>query len=312
MNFAGTTRIAVRTGGTLSYLLGDHLGSSSVTTNASGVKTASALYKAFGETRYSSGALGTDYKFTGQREQAEFGLYFYGARWYDGSLGRFTSPDTMIPSKQGVQAWDRYAYVNNNPVRYTDPTGHGAEPPPNWWNPFAWNTLSGGIILNLKAFVGISVAVMGHANYGVFKDAISQGSVEPLKEFDMSVNLEITVSTGGSEETTVEGILQGSNETVRDQAGLSIIKPLSSIPINVGACATIACGKIAADVDFENNTVNSFAYQLGGGQGFDVSADLFSLSIPFIYGNPFLPGDIESDADYFWEEFVEDLDEYGE
>jgi RHS repeat-associated protein len=122
--FAGATRLAVRTGGTLSYLLGDHLGSSSVTTNASGVKTASALYKAFGETRYSSGALGTDYKFTGQREQAEIGLYFYGARWYDGSLGRFTSPDTMIPSTQGVQAWDRYAYANNNPVRYNDPSGH--------------------------------------------------------------------------------------------------------------------------------------------------------------------------------------------
>jgi len=30
----------------------------------------------------------------------------------------------MIPSAQGTQAWDRYAYANNNPVRYTDPTGH--------------------------------------------------------------------------------------------------------------------------------------------------------------------------------------------
>ncbi len=50
--FAGATRLAVRTNGTLSYLLGDHLGSSSVTVNASGVKTASALYRAFGETRY--------------------------------------------------------------------------------------------------------------------------------------------------------------------------------------------------------------------------------------------------------------------
>jgi len=123
--FAGATCLAVRTGGTLSYLLGDHLGSSSVTTNASGVKTASALYKAFGETRYSSGALGTDYKFTGQREQAELGLYFYGARWFDPSIGRFISPDTIVPTQtQGTQAWDRYAYVNNNPVRYTDPTGH--------------------------------------------------------------------------------------------------------------------------------------------------------------------------------------------
>ncbi|MFZ5856007.1 MAG: RHS repeat-associated core domain-containing protein [Chloroflexota bacterium] len=125
--FVGATRLAARsgTGGTLSFLLGDHLGSSSVTTYANGAKTASALYKAFGETRYTLGNLSTDYKFTGQREEASLGIYFFNARWYDSSLGRFLSPDTIVPtSTQGTQAWDRYAFVNNNPVRYTDPTGH--------------------------------------------------------------------------------------------------------------------------------------------------------------------------------------------
>jgi hypothetical protein len=52
-------------------------------------------------------------------------LYFYGARWFDASLSRFTSPDTIIrAASQGVQAWDRYAGMNNNPVRYNDPSGH--------------------------------------------------------------------------------------------------------------------------------------------------------------------------------------------
>jgi RHS repeat-associated protein len=134
--FAGATRLAVRTGGTLSYLLGDHLGSSSVTTDANGVKTASALYKAFGETRYTLGNLNTDYHFTGQREEAALGgIYWFQSRWFDPTLGRFMSPDTIVPtSTQGTQAWDRYAFVNNNPVRYTDPTGHGIEgddPPPS-------------------------------------------------------------------------------------------------------------------------------------------------------------------------------------
>jgi RHS repeat-associated protein len=101
--------------------------SSSVTTDANGVKTASALYKAFGETRFSAGNLGTDYKFTGQREEASLGIYYFNARWFDPSLGRFTSPDSIVPtSTQGTQAWDRYAFVNNNPVRYNDPTGHTA------------------------------------------------------------------------------------------------------------------------------------------------------------------------------------------
>ncbi|HMN01076.1 MAG TPA: hypothetical protein PKC99_18900 [Anaerolineales bacterium] len=40
------------------------------------------------------------------------------------SVGRFAQADSVIPASQGTQAWDRYAFVNNNPVRYTDPTGH--------------------------------------------------------------------------------------------------------------------------------------------------------------------------------------------
>jgi RHS repeat-associated protein len=105
--------------------LSTSLGSSSVTTDANGVKTASALYKAFGETRYTSGILGTDYHFTGQRNDSYIKLYFYGSRYYDPELGRFIQPDSIVPaSSQGTQAWDRYAFVNNNPVRYTDPTGH--------------------------------------------------------------------------------------------------------------------------------------------------------------------------------------------
>jgi hypothetical protein len=52
-------------------------------------------------------------------------LLDYGSRRYDPELGRFIQPDTIVPtSTQGVQAWDRYAYANNSPVVYSDPTGH--------------------------------------------------------------------------------------------------------------------------------------------------------------------------------------------
>jgi hypothetical protein len=47
---------------------------------------------------------------------------FYNARWYDPALGRFAQADTIIPG--GVQGLDRYAYANNNPLMYTDPSGH--------------------------------------------------------------------------------------------------------------------------------------------------------------------------------------------
>jgi RHS repeat-associated protein len=67
--------------------------------------------------------LGTSFKYTGQR-QAEAGLYFYNARWYDPQLGRFIQADTIIPEPGNPLAWDRYAYANNNPLYYTDPSGH--------------------------------------------------------------------------------------------------------------------------------------------------------------------------------------------
>jgi len=66
----------------------------------------------------------TDYGFTGQRDSG-WGLYHFKARWFDSNLGRFAQLDTIVPLvTQGVQAWNRFAYVNNNPVRYDDPTGH--------------------------------------------------------------------------------------------------------------------------------------------------------------------------------------------
>jgi RHS repeat-associated protein len=109
----------------LSYLLSDHLGSTSITTNSSGALVSELRYKPWGETRYSSGTSPTKYQYTGQYSyQSDFGLLFYNARWVDPVLGRFVQADTIIPQNQGVQAWDRYAYTNNNPVRYTDPTGH--------------------------------------------------------------------------------------------------------------------------------------------------------------------------------------------
>jgi RHS repeat-associated protein len=101
------------------------LGSTSLVTDANGVVISEVKYKAWGEVRYSSGAEQTNYTYTGQYSYvSEFGLHFYNARWYDSSLSRFAQADTIVPSSQGVQGYDRYAYTNNNPINNTDPSGH--------------------------------------------------------------------------------------------------------------------------------------------------------------------------------------------
>jgi RHS repeat-associated protein len=122
--FAGAQRVAMRTITGVKYLLGDHLGSTAVTAYANGAFDTETRYYPWGGVRWSYGAPPTDYQFTGQQNVASIGLYFYNARFYDAQLGRFVSPDTIIPQQQGSQAWDRYAYVNNSPVRFTDPSGH--------------------------------------------------------------------------------------------------------------------------------------------------------------------------------------------
>ena len=126
---------------TLTYLLSDHLGSTSVAVDSVTGEAIETLYKPWGEVRWTTEnkTLPTRYTFTGQYSyiaddatdigSAGFGLMLYNARWYDPSLGRFAQADTIIPSSQGTQAWDRYAYVNNNPVRYNDPTGHVCSDP---------------------------------------------------------------------------------------------------------------------------------------------------------------------------------------
>jgi hypothetical protein len=47
-----------------------------------------------------------------------------GARWYDAYTSRFLSPDSIIPDFADPQSLNRFSYCLNNPLRYTDPSGH--------------------------------------------------------------------------------------------------------------------------------------------------------------------------------------------
>ena len=126
--YAGGVRVAMRSGGQTYYLLGDHLGGTNVTANSSGVQISKLLYKPWGETRFSTGTTPTTWRFTGQREDATIGLYYFNARYLDPVLGRFISPDTIVPDPGNPQALNRYSYGLNRPTVLIDPTGHVAHP----------------------------------------------------------------------------------------------------------------------------------------------------------------------------------------
>jgi RHS repeat-associated protein len=122
--FAGNLRVAEISGSTVSYFHKDHLGSSTVTTNASGAVVESANYEPFGSMRAHTGTTTSSYKFTDQELDGENGLYNYAARLYDPVMGRFITPDSIIPHPYNPQSLNRYSYCLNNPLIYTDPTGH--------------------------------------------------------------------------------------------------------------------------------------------------------------------------------------------
>jgi RHS repeat-associated protein len=67
----------------------------------------------------------TDRAFTGHEQISELGgLVHMNARLYDNQIGRFLSADTIIQAPNDSQSYNRYSYVRNNPLMYTDPSGH--------------------------------------------------------------------------------------------------------------------------------------------------------------------------------------------
>jgi RHS repeat-associated protein len=109
---------------TLSYILQDHLGSTSVTADAtSGALISETKYFPFGISRPSNYTPPTNKLFTGQRLDST-GLYYYNARYYDATIGRFISPDTIVSNPSNPQTLNRYSYCFNNPLKYVDPSGN--------------------------------------------------------------------------------------------------------------------------------------------------------------------------------------------
>lgn len=98
------------------YFLQDQLRSTVALTDAGGNVVERKQYEPFGESQ--SSAL-TRYTFTGRERDASTGLMYYRARWYDPKQGRFISEDPA----GFAGGLNKYAYVSNNPVTKTDPSG---------------------------------------------------------------------------------------------------------------------------------------------------------------------------------------------
>jgi RHS repeat-associated protein len=159
---AGTTTFVYGVGGELlaeygngtapqtRYLTVDALGSTRMVTDENGTVTSRHDYAPFGEelgaaanpnvrtagNGFVGQEAGVRQEFTGKERDAETGLDYFGARYFSGAQGRFTSPDKLNVTDDRLlvpSTLNKYAYAANNPLRFKDPDGRDVvallEPP---------------------------------------------------------------------------------------------------------------------------------------------------------------------------------------
>ncbi len=131
-------------------------------TDGAGVTVEEVHYKPFGATHERTGSVELAHKYTSQEQDGGTGLYYYGARYYDPELGRFITPDSIVPYSSDPQSFNRYSYVRNNPVVYTDPSGHSVL---DWFED------------NILDPIGAFFAAAGGAIGGAFKALVTGGDV---------------------------------------------------------------------------------------------------------------------------------------
>jgi len=199
----GGVRVAESYNGTLYFLLTDHLGSTALTTTRAGGRVGELRYYPYGAWRYKWGAPKTSYRYTGQRWDAGTGLYWYRSRWYDPEIARFIQPDTLVPDPGDPQALNRYSYAANNPVRYTDPSGHAPQYPgdpdknnapcsTDWcwqnrwymahgygWDGSGWTKLVDPVFYDQQILIEMAseagIAFVGHWDFDQGMQAVGQG-----------------------------------------------------------------------------------------------------------------------------------------
>ncbi len=220
------------------YAHRDYLGSTMAITDASGAIVEQTQFGAWGSvdkhirngteiTFGQDSLLGRGY--TGHEHYEEVGLVHMNGRMYDAQLGRFLSPDNFVQDPYNTQNFNRYGYVLNNPLSYSDPSGEEA-------SALVAGLIAGAIIgAAVSAVVyTISASVTGTWNLGDFGISVLFGAVSgAISGFLSAAGSSLAASGGAFWQSATYGIL---SETV------------SQIGTNLAFGNNISLGTVAGSV----------------------------------------------------------------
>lgn len=123
-----SSAVKVTVGDGVTYLHNDFPGNPIAATDTSGAVIWKENFRPYGDRlNNQAAAAGNRIGFHGKAVDTETGLSYFGARYYDPSLGRFMGVDPVGFKEENLHSFNRYAYGNNNPYRYIDPNGMWAE-----------------------------------------------------------------------------------------------------------------------------------------------------------------------------------------
>ncbi|WP_350433025.1 RHS repeat-associated core domain-containing protein [Shewanella sp. H8] len=222
----------------VTFVHSDLLGSPVAETNSAGQIVTLSHYKAFGEEIEQKR---DDVGYTGHKYDADLGLSYMQARYYDPLIGHFYSNDPVgYTAKNPVMSFNRYMYVNNNPYKYTDPNGE-----------FLWGAVIGaGIELVAQISTGQDIDMTDIAIAGVV-GAVTGGFAG--RAATQAVKGAITASKAVKQTTAVSAAASGVGSMGQDVAnGDSISVSKAAISTVSGATGGLVGGKVG----------NSFAGKL--------------------------------------------------
>lgn len=208
----GNQPIEQISGSTPTYLQADQQGSTRLLTNSTGAVVGTYTYNPYGLPNAHTGTSSTPLRYDGQYTDAETGLQYLQARYYDPATAEFISVDPAV-TLTGAP----YNYAGDDPVNAFDPTGL------SWYNPLTWSSGTWAAVGFGVALVGVGVLTLGAGDVviGAGVSVVSATTIETetlaateISAESVSVEFSLSEAIGAAKlVTTVGGITRSAYET---------------------------------------------------------------------------------------------------